>query len=253
MSSFRVVIPARMGSTRLPGKVLREIAGRPMLAHVYERARESGAEEIVIAVDDQAIADVATALGAGVCLTDPGHASGTDRINEVAGRMGWQDEDIVVNLQGDEPCMPPQVIQQVADMFNEHPEADISTLCHRISSYEDWQNPNLVKVVFDNEGKALYFSRSAIPYNRDASGTLPSAGAFGHLGIYGYRVGALRRFSSLPAGLLENSEALEQLRALENGMCIFVHEATAEPGPGVDTEADLLRAAQCLEQRFRHN
>lgn len=246
MSNFKIAIPARIGSTRLPGKILRELAGKPMLAHVYERARESGADDIVIATDDARIAELADQLGAVACMTDGGHASGTDRINEVASHLGWADDDIVVNLQGDEPCMPPKLIRQVAEMLETHAEADISTLCHRIDIYAEWQNPNLVKVVFDTEGRALYFSRAAIPFERDAAHTLPTAGAYGHLGIYGYRVGALRRFSALPASALERSESLEQLRALENGMCIQVAQACAIPGPGVDTEADLVVAERCL-------
>lgn len=246
MSNFRVVIPARMGSTRLPGKILRNLAGKSMLAHVYDRAIESDPEAVIIATDDQQIVDVARQLGAEACLTDQSHASGTDRINEVAGHLGWSDDDIVVNLQGDEPCMPASLINQVASMLDQYQDADIATLCHRIESAEDWQNPNLVKVVFDEEGRALYFSRAPIPYDRDGGGGLPSAGAFGHLGIYAYRVGALRRFSGLPASGLERCESLEQLRALENGMHIHVALAAELPGPGVDTEEDLRAAEQFL-------
>ena len=250
MSDFKVVIPARIGSTRLPGKVLRELCGKPMLAHVYQRAVESGAEEVVVAADDVSIIDACSDIGAKACMTDGGHASGTDRINEVAGQLGWSDDDIVVNLQGDEPCMPGALIRQVADMLEAHVDADIATLCHAIDSFEDWQNPNLVKVVFDEEGRALYFSRSPIPHDRENRSVLPQAGAFGHLGIYAYRVGALRRFSSLPASRLERCEALEQLRALENGMSIYVEGAREKPGPGVDTEEDLKAAGEILESDY---
>ncbi len=250
MSTFRVVIPARMGSTRLPGKVLREIAGKPMLAHVYERAMESGAAQVVIAADDDRIVSALADWDAQVCLTDAGHSSGTDRINEVASHLAWPDDDIIVNLQGDEPCMPASLIRQVAGCLDEHIDADIATLCHEIIEPEDWHNPNLVKVVFDSAGRALYFSRAAIPHDRDGRSELPVAGAYGHLGIYAYRVGALRRFSSLPASKLEHCEALEQLRALENGMYISVAVAGEMPGPGVDTEEDLIAAEQCLRLNY---
>lgn len=245
-----MVIPARIGSTRLPGKVLRNLMGAPMIAHVYRRALESGAEEVVIATDDAAVAEVAAALGARVCMTDGHHASGTDRINEVAGDCDWADEEIVVNLQGDEPCMPGSLLSQVAEILDMYPQADIATLCHQIQDFEGWQNPNLVKVVMDNEGRALYFSRAPIPYHRDQPAGLPGMPVYGHLGIYAYRVGALRRFSSLPASDLERSEALEQLRAMENGMHIQVAVARETPGPGVDTETDLLAAEKILQARY---
>lgn len=250
MTDFRVVIPARIGSTRLPGKVLRQLAGRTMLAHVFDRAQESGAREVIIATDGEEVSAAAHEIGANSCMTNPGHASGTDRINEVAGRLGWDDDAIVVNLQGDEPCMPPALIRQVAELLDQHADADIATLCHRIEAYEDWVNPNLVKVVCDVEGRALYFSRAPIPHDRENRESLPAAGAYGHLGIYAYRVGALRRFSSLPASTLETCEALEQLRALENSMCIYVSEAIEVPGPGVDTEEDLQAAEKCLLSDF---
>lgn len=250
---FHVVIPARLGSTRLPGKVLLPLAGAPLIEHVYRRAQESGADSVCIATDSSEVEKAGCAFGAEVCMTADTHQSGTDRINEVAQLKGWTDDAIVVNLQGDEPAMPPALIEQVAANLAQHADADIATLCFELDSWQDWQNPGQVKVVMDERGMALYFSRAPIPSDRQAgleeAQRLPRAGAFGHIGLYAYRVGALRRFSALPVGSLENCESLEQLRALAHGLRIHVGLATACPGTGVDTEEDLRRAEAELQAR----
>jgi 3-deoxy-manno-octulosonate cytidylyltransferase (CMP-KDO synthetase) len=252
--SFHVVIPARMASTRLPGKVLRELAGATLLEHVYRRACESDALDVTIATDNAEVEAVARGFGAAVCMTATTHESGTDRIHEVVTKLGWGEQEIVVNLQGDEPGMPPALVQQVASNLAQNSWADIATLCFAIDSWQDWQDPGLVKVVSDEQGQALYFSRAPIPFDRQANmqakQRLPSAGARGHIGLYAYRVSALQRFSELPIAALEVSEALEQLRGMAYGLRIHVAEAQQRPGVGVDTEADLQRAeAELLAQR----
>ena len=248
---FRVAIPARYASTRLPGKPLRLLAGRPLLEHVYRRALSSGALEVVVATDDQRIREVAEGFGATVCMTSPGHLSGTDRLAEVAVRRGWPDDAIVVNLQGDEPQMPPDLIRRVAVELAEHPTAGIATICARIHQPVEVFDPNVVKVVRDRAGFALYFSRAPIPWHREAfraGGTgltgLPVETAwFRHIGLYAYRVAVLRGYPHLTPAPGERAESLEQLRALWHGIRIQVTEATEAPPPGVDTEADLLRVA----------
>ncbi len=254
MTAFKVAIPARYGSTRLPGKPLRPIAGRPMLEHVYDQALASGAEEVVIATDDARIQQVAQALGARVVMTAAGHASGADRLAEVATQLNWPDETIVVNLQGDEPLMPPALLRQVAIGLASHPEAGIATLCTRISQVHEVFDPNMVKVVLDAQGYALYFSRAPVPYHRDEFSKhgeqLPQLPAgtnyFRHLGLYAYRAADLRRYPTLPPCMLEQTESLEQLRGLWNGIRIYVEEALEVPPPGVDTEADLARVEAWL-------
>lgn len=257
---FRVVIPARYDSTRLPGKVLLSVAGKPMVQWVHERACAAGADEVLIATDDERIASVASGFGAAAVLTARSHASGTDRIAEVARVRGWAATDIVVNLQGDEPLMPPAVISQVARLLAEHPQAQIATLATPIVSLDDLMNPNVVKVVTDARGMALYFSRAPIPWNRDGAQTGPSSqqgsqrdpgGARWHRGLYAYRVGTLVRLAQLPRGTLEAREHLEQLRALEHGMSIIVDDAVEEPGPDVNTLADLERVAARLARTAR--
>lgn len=245
--SFRVVIPARFGSTRLSGKVLRAIAGEPMLAHVHRRAVESGADGVWVATDDRRVLEAAVGLDADAEMTDSAHTSGTDRIAELAARRGWADDDIIVNLQGDEPLMPGGLIAQVADALATDADADIATACVPIDSIEEYRNPNAVKVVRDDRGHGLYFSRAPIPHRRDGEG-LPPAGAWRHLGIYAYRVGALKRFSAAQPGDLEQTECLEQLRALALGLSIQVVEAAELPGPGVDSEQDLEAVARILDQ-----
>jgi 3-deoxy-manno-octulosonate cytidylyltransferase (CMP-KDO synthetase) len=241
MSGFVVVIPSRYASVRLPGKPLRDIHGKSMLHHVWERARESNAEEVVIATDDDRIAEAAEAFGATVCMTAEHHRSGTERIAEVADLMDWRDEQVVVNLQGDEPTMPAQLINQCAALLDDV-AADIATLASPFLSDDDFQNPNCVKVIRDTKGHAIYFSRAMIPYARDGEGTGMSA-ALHHHGIYAYRCGVLRRFVEAAPSDLETSEQLEQLRALSLGMTIAVGIPEVRPGAGVDTEEDLQRAA----------
>lgn len=246
---YRIVIPARYASTRLPGKPLLALAGRPMLAWVYERARACAAHEVLIATDDERIRVVAEAFGATVEMTAPEHASGTDRIAEVATRRGWRDDEVVVNLQGDEPSMPAELIEQVAMLLIDHPDADIATLATPISERDEYFDPNAVKVVTDLQGRALYFSRAPIPWFRDQvqpSGAELAGVVRRHLGIYAYRVGALRRLAVLAPAPLEQIEKLEQLRALAHGLQIQVGEATCRPGPDVNTAEDLARAAAAL-------
>jgi 3-deoxy-manno-octulosonate cytidylyltransferase (CMP-KDO synthetase) len=243
--TFRVVIPARFESSRLPGKALLPLAGKPMLQWVHERARSSGAAEVCVATDDERIATAARGFGADVAMTARTHVSGTDRIAEVAATRGWQDADIVVNVQGDEPLIPPVVIDQVAQLLATHPRADIGTLAVKIDSLADLNDPNVVKAACDAGGRALYFSRAPIPFNRDAPATVP-AGALRHVGIYAYRVAALRKLAGLPPARLELIEKLEQLRALENGLEIRVALAVERPLADVNTAADLERAERAL-------
>jgi 3-deoxy-manno-octulosonate cytidylyltransferase (CMP-KDO synthetase) len=250
---FRVVIPARYASSRLPGKVLLPLAGKLMLQWVYDRARASAASEVVIATDDSRIADAARGFGATVAMTDPSHASGTDRIAEVAQARGWAPDEIVVNVQGDEPLMPAALINQVVSVLDASPSAGIATLAHAIDKLEDFLNPNVVKVVADESGRALYFSRAPIPWNRDAapSGLMSQKawlGARRHIGIYAYRAGTLQRLAALPPAGLEIHEKLEQLRALANGIEIRVADAAELPGPDVNTAADVERATRLLNK-----
>jgi 3-deoxy-manno-octulosonate cytidylyltransferase (CMP-KDO synthetase) len=245
---FRVVIPARFDSSRLPGKALLPLAGKPMLQWVHERARASRAAEVVVATDDERIASAARGFGADVALTARTHLSGTDRIAEVAATRNWLDDDVVVNVQGDEPLIPPVVIDQVAMLLTTHARADIATLAVKLDSAADLQDPNVVKVACDANGRALYFSRAPVPWNRDAPTTLTGA-HLRHVGIYAYRVAALRRLAALAPTRLEQIEKLEQLRALENGMEIRVALAVERPLADVNTSADLERAERALQLR----
>lgn len=249
--NFKVVIPARRASTRLAGKVLRNIAGRPMLAHVCDRARESGAQQIVVATDDSEIAEVAQQAGVTAAMTDTNHTCGTDRIAQVVTDQGWSDDSLVVNVQADEPLMPPALIDQVARLLADSPEAAIATACTPIREIEAFRDPNNVKVVCDPHGRALYFSRAPIPYHRDSGNTEIPADVYQHLGIYAYRAGALKQFSAAPPGLLEQIESLEQLRAYDLSMTIQVAQASEVPGPGVDTESDLVAAERLLPSQDR--
>lgn len=242
--SFRVVIPARYAATRLPGKPLVDIAGKPMIQHVYERALESGAKQVVIATDSSLIEQAVKKFGGDVCLTAESHQSGTDRIAEVADKLGFSDDDITVNLQGDEPLMPPAVIRQVAENLAQTTEASMSTVCAKIDTAAELFDPHLVKVVKDKHGFALYFSRASIPWDRDAFASttevLPEGSEhFRHIGIYAYRTGFLKKYTQWPACPLEKMESLEQLRALWNGHRIHVAEAIEIPLAGVDTDKDL--------------
>ena len=244
MTNFTIVIPARYASERLPGKPLRELAGKPMLAHVCDRAGESSAAAVFIATDDPRIEVAATGFGADVCMTSTQHQSGTDRLAEVADAMSWSDDQVVVNLQGDEPMMPAALIDQCAGLLTD-PGADLGTLASPLERAEDMHNPNAVKVVCDDAGFALYFSRSPIPYSRSAAtDSLAIESALHHHGIYAYRVGTLRKIVAAEQSTLERCEHLEQLRALSIGLRIKVGIPTQRPGPGIDTEEDLQRAEQ---------
>lgn len=241
MNDFVVVIPARYASVRLPGKPLRLIAGKPMLQHVHERAKESRASEVIIATDDRRIADAAEAFGAHVCMTAEHHQSGTDRLAEVSRRFGWPEHQVVVNLQGDEPLMPAELINQCAGLL-ETPGVGMATLASPFRSREEFENPNVVKVILDANGDALYFSRAAIPYARQPeNASLAMDTALHHHGIYAYRVDVLQRVVVAERSPLEISEQLEQLRALAMGVKIRVGLPHKRLGTGVDTEADLVR------------
>ena len=238
MTNFVVVIPSRYASVRLPGKPLREINGKIMIQHVHERGMESSARDVVIATDDQRIGDACAAFGATVCMTGDQHRSGSERIAEVCDIMDWNDDTVVVNLQGDEPTMPAELIDQCAELLADS-SVDNGTLASPIANEDDFQNPNVVKAVLDDDDNALYFSRSAIPHeNADL--------ALHHHGIYAYRAGVLRRLVAAPPSQLETAERLEQLRALSLGMTIRVAIPGVRPGAGVDTEDDLVAAAQAI-------
>ncbi len=235
--SFVVVIPARFASTRLPGKPLLDIAGKPMIQHVWQRAMESQAEQVLIATDDQRIADAAHAFGAEVAFTRADHPSGTDRLQEVAQQQGWSEQVAVVNVQGDEPLIPSAVINQVADVLLLNARADVATLCEAISDEKQFRDPNAVKVVCNEAGEALYFSRAPIAWPRD--GLISQYWGYRHIGIYAYRAGFLHRYVSWPPCVLEQTEKLEQLRALYKGSVIQVAEACIQIPAGVDTQHDL--------------
>lgn len=250
---FTVIIPARYAATRLPGKPLADLGGRPLLQWVHERALASGAARVVVATDDARIEAAARAFGAEVVMTSPEHRSGTDRIADAARQLGLPDDALVVNVQGDEPLMPPPLIRQVAGNLAAHPAADMATLSQRILTLSDLASPHVVKVVCDREGYALYFSRALIPQPRDG---MPEAehladavpGWQRHIGIYAYRVGFLRAFVHWPPAALESTEMLEQLRALWNGASIHVAEACAPAPVGVDTPDDLARLRERVAQ-----
>ncbi len=248
---YHCVIPARFASTRLPGKPLRDMAGKAMIERVYMAATQSAAERVIVATDDERIERAVQAFGGEVVMTSSHHPSGTDRLAEVAELCGFNDDDLLVNVQGDEPLMPASVIDQVAANLARHQACGVATLCEPIQSYSDFTDPNIVKVVADEHGRALYFSRAPIPWPRDAM----SAGQqnmqhkpMRHIGLYAYRVGSLHAFTKLPVAALEAVEALEQLRFLAHGVGIHVETACAEVPGGVDTEADLQRVCALLMQ-----
>jgi len=248
---YRVVIPARYAASRLPGKPLVPIAGKPMIQWVYERACASRASEVLIATDDERIAETARGFGAAAVMTAITHQSGTDRIAELATLRRWADGDIVVNVQGDEPLMPPELIEQAASLLAQHAQADIGTLAARIVGLQAFLDPNVVKVVVDASQRALYFSRAPIPWHRDgAPAGIASQksfqGARRHIGIYAYRVNALRRLATLRPTALEQLEKLEQLRALENGFDIRVADSAVLPGPDVNAPEDVARVERLL-------
>lgn len=251
--SFKVVIPARYASSRLPAKALLDIGGRPMLQWVIAAASRSRAGEVLVATDDARVAQIAvdSQQRSIAVMTSAGHQSGTDRIAEVAALRGWDERTIVVNVQGDEPQLPPALIDQVAALLERDKDADIATLCTPIASLQEFLDPNVVKVVTASGGGAMYFSRAPIPWHRDAApeglaSQTSILGAQRHLGIYAYRVEALRRLTQIPPSDLEVTEKLEQLRALQAGMRIVVAVASAAPGIGVDTEHDLARVRALL-------
>ena len=240
---YQIIIPSRYASTRLPGKPLLEIAGKPLIQHVYEAARASLAERIIIATDDERIRNSAMAVGAEVILTSSHHNSGTDRLAEVVAFMNESDDSIIVNLQGDEIGMPASLLDQVASALHANPDRSMATLCAPITDTADYNNPNIVKVVFDNRNTAMYFSRSPLPWSKQ--GDVP-AGAYRHIGLYAYRCGFLKKFSATPVCQLERSESLEQLRALFHGMKIHVEVACDHPGIGIDTPEDLEKARNLI-------
>ncbi|MGB4247560.1 MAG: 3-deoxy-manno-octulosonate cytidylyltransferase [Pseudohongiellaceae bacterium] len=241
--SFVVVIPARYASTRLPGKPLLDIAGKPMLQHVYERAMQSNARAVYIATDDERIRDAAGKFTDNVCMTLSTHQSGTDRIQEVAAQLGLASDEIVVNVQGDEPLIPPQAINQVAINLQKNTDAGIASLFEDIEHEDEFRNPNAVKVVTDLQGYALYFSRAPIPWRTAevTTGAATAAGVFGkrHIGIYAYRVATLNQYVTWPQVALEVAERLEQLRAMSHGVRIHMGRASEKMPGGVDTPEDL--------------
>ena len=255
MTDFHVVIPARHASTRLPGKPLLLISGKPMVVRVAEQAAQSGAQQIWIATDHHAIANLAHEYGFKACLTKESHTSGTDRIAEVVEQRDWPDDTIVVNVQGDEPLIPPALIRAVAEQLHDHPECAIATACHAIHDEASMRNPNIVKTVLDKDGNALYFSRAPIPWPRDAFARqqpLPTdLPVLRHIGIYAYRAGFLRAYGQLPPIVLERYEALEQLRALYYGYKIGVFITEQAPPCGVDTEQDLHSVRKIFESQLK--
>ncbi len=250
---FKVIIPARYASVRLPGKPLLEIAGKPLIRHVYERAQATAAEEVLIATDDHRIAAACRAFGAEVVMTRADHRSGTDRLAEVIAARGWPDDILVVNLQGDEPCMPPALVDQVAGNLAGHGSVGMATLAYPIVDARTLFDPHVVKVVTDAQGYALYFSRAPIPWHRDefhdGRQALPPGGQhLRHIGLYAYRSAFLTRFVAWPPAPLELAESLEQLRVLWHGEGIHVGLATEDPGPGVDTAADVQHLLDFLHR-----
>lgn len=235
---FIVIIPARLASTRLPGKVLLEIADKPLLQHVHTTACQSKASKVLVATDSRQVFDAAVAFGAECIMTSPEHSSGTDRLAEVVAILGLADDDVIVNLQGDEIGMPAQLVNQVAELLLKNPSAPMATLCEPVREVSDITDPNIVKLVFDINSKAMYFSRSPIPWSNKGAAT----DYFRHIGLYAYRAGFLSEFSRMPKCPLEQSESLEQLRALYHGADILVEEACMPCGLGIDTGEDLERA-----------
>lgn len=251
MDNYKIVIPARYGSSRLPGKPLIELAGKPMIQHAYERALETGVDEIVIATDDPRIEAVAKAFGADVVMTDPAHENGTERIAEVARLRNWSGDTVVVNLQGDEPLIPRSLIETTASSLLEHSQAGMSSVCTALESDQDVFDPNVVKVVLDRLGFAMYFSRASIPWDRDGYRDQPGVRTdkmpvYRHIGMYGYRVSFLNEYTRMEPCPLETTECLEQLRALWYGVKIHMAVIEEAPGHGVDTPDDVARVEQAL-------
>jgi 3-deoxy-manno-octulosonate cytidylyltransferase (CMP-KDO synthetase) len=250
-TGFTVVIPARMASSRLPNKPLADIGGLPMVVRVAQRALLSKASQVVVAADDERIVQACQSHGIHALLTRQDHVSGSDRLAEACQLLGLPDDAVVVNVQGDEPLIHPDLINEVADLLTQRPEASMSTAAHAIAHLEEFTNPNVVKVVLDARQMALYFSRAPIPWWRDGQAdggfkSLPSPAPLRHVGIYGYRAGFLRLFPLLPPAPIETLESLEQLRAMWHGHPIAVHITPEAPGPGVDTPEDLARVRALL-------
>ncbi len=251
MADYKIVIPARYGSSRLPGKPLIMLAGKPMIQHVYERALATGVQDIVIATDDERIRDAALAFGADVVMTSPDHENGTERIAEVAQIKGWDAEAVIVNLQGDEPLIPQSLIEMTAASLLENPQAGMSSVCTPLKHAADAFDPNVVKVVLDRAHFAMYFSRASIPWDRDAykisteqmTGKMP---VYRHIGMYGYRVSFLQQYTRMEPCALEVTESLEQLRALWYGVKIHMSVIDQAPGHGVDTQDDVARVEELL-------
>ncbi|MBO68487.1 MAG: 3-deoxy-manno-octulosonate cytidylyltransferase [Acidiferrobacteraceae bacterium] len=245
-AAFDIVIPARLNSKRLPGKVLKDVAGKPLIQRVYDCARKSHARTIIIATDSAEVQEVARSFGAKVVMTKTTHHSGTDRIAEVATIVNWSAEQIIVNLQGDEPRMPGLLIDQAADLLIDNPRVRLATLCAPITESEDLYNPDIVKVVRNQRDVALYFSRSPVPFHANRRDELSNSrsirSTYRHIGIYSYRVSYLKEFGTQKPSPMEKEEKLEQLRALWNGEPILVADAVEEPGPGIDSPSDLVNA-----------
>jgi 3-deoxy-manno-octulosonate cytidylyltransferase (CMP-KDO synthetase) len=248
---MHIIIPARYASSRLPGKPLCDIAGKTLIERVHDCARASGAERVIVATDDDRVRTAVEGFGGTVCMTSGEHASGTDRIAEVIGKLGIEPDEVVVNLQGDEPLMPPDLIRQVAETALANPDAAMATACHPIHDHASLTNPDIVKVVRDARGYALYFSRAPIPWPREhmAGREQSTIRAWRHIGIYAYRAGFVTRYAAWPPCPLEQTELLEQLRALWHGERIVVCEAASLPGPGVDTPDDLERVRKLFDSQ----
>ena len=252
MSDYKIVIPARYASSRLPGKPLIDLAGKAMIQHVYERALQAGASEVVVATDDQRIAEVAERFGADVVMTSPDHENGTERIAEVVRIRGWSEDTVVVNLQGDEPLIPRSLIELTAAGLLENPDAGMSSVCTPVTTAHDAFDPNVVKVVLNERHFAMYFSRAPIPWDRDlyresreeVTGRMP---VYRHIGMYGYRVSFLNAYEKMAPCAIELTESLEQLRALWYGVGIHMSVIDQAPGHGIDTPADVERVTAILK------
>jgi 3-deoxy-manno-octulosonate cytidylyltransferase (CMP-KDO synthetase) len=249
--SFTVVIPARYQSSRLPGKMLLDIGGKPMVLRVVERALQSKADAVYVATDDERIRSACQVAGISVLMTNPAHVSGTDRIAEVAQQLGLRDEAVIVNVQGDEPLIPPAVIDQVAANLAARPDTGICTLYAPVADETEFRNPNAVKLVTDEQGRVQYFSRAPIPWPRDGLTPASLALAKRHIGLYAYRVKVLKQFVTWPPSPLEDTEKLEQLRAMHHGITIHAERCCDFIPPGVDTAADLEHVRQLLQAGAR--
>lgn len=244
--SYTIIIPARYASTRLPGKALLDIAGKTMIQRVFEQATQCKANRVVIATDDQRIVDTVQAFGGEVCLTASTHESGTERLAEVVDKLSLDDNEIIVNIQGDEPLIPPCIVDQVAELLENDLEVPMATLAGDFISSGQIQDPNVVKVVCDHYGRALYFSRAPIPYSRN--GEWPRDAFLKHIGIYSYRAGFIHKYISMQPSPIEQYEKLEQLRVLWYGYKINVAKALADPGYGVDTQEDIEKVREIIKQ-----